>query len=472
MKTCRLTYLILCLTAMCSLAACTDVDLCPNTVHPHVSYLRVQLNWPESNPGTPEEMYIVASRIVNTWRTYGVVDTTKDPANEDNTTYVASTSDEVTTDSSTETTATTRDGETTDGNTDTTTEGSTETATEGTSESTETTTDGVTVDTSTDSGTTGESTDATATTTSNALQLHGGEYNIFVVNKRTTVLESSGEEAADNFTIENLTNYLHNNEMSFGDLRLQQKTMGTDKPEIVKGNDLSDFNSDYEYLQMVSTPIYYSLLKGVDVGSNENPTLTFDMQPISQEVTINFSIRAPQSIHIDAPLLEMSGICGRFNIAEACLDTTQLYRVALQVNTGDDFQAQAISGTDSIRYACSAHFYTLGVVPGRSSEPLTGPGVIHIAVPATYTTTDANGNTVTNERYIYAGINVHDEVIEKQITEERDGNLYLRYSDEAVVIDISTALIVGTSQVESDESGMEWIPRDEESGSDDVEIEF
>ena len=71
MKNKTLTYLVLSL--LCCMSACTSVDLCPEAEHPHITDMRVRLNWGDiSKDEIPAEMHIVASRIINTWRTHGM----------------------------------------------------------------------------------------------------------------------------------------------------------------------------------------------------------------------------------------------------------------------------------------------------------------------------------------------------------------------------------------------------------------
>jgi len=43
MKNKTLTYLALSL--LCCICACTSVDLCPEAGHPHITDMRVRLNW-------------------------------------------------------------------------------------------------------------------------------------------------------------------------------------------------------------------------------------------------------------------------------------------------------------------------------------------------------------------------------------------------------------------------------------------
>lgn len=92
MKNKTLTYLALSL--LCCICACTSVDLCPEAGHPHITDMRVRLNWGDiSKDEIPAEMHIVASRIINTWRTRGIINTSIDPATNNNITQQETSSD-------------------------------------------------------------------------------------------------------------------------------------------------------------------------------------------------------------------------------------------------------------------------------------------------------------------------------------------------------------------------------------------
>ena len=56
MKNKTLTYLVLSL--LCCMSACTSVDLCPEAEHPHITDMRVRLNWGDiSKDEIPAEMH-------------------------------------------------------------------------------------------------------------------------------------------------------------------------------------------------------------------------------------------------------------------------------------------------------------------------------------------------------------------------------------------------------------------------------
>ena len=413
MKNKTLTYLALSL--LCCICACTSVDLCPEAEHPHITDMRVRLNWGDiSKDEIPAEMHIVASRIINTWRTHGIVDTSADPATDNNITLQQSSSDS-----------------------------------------------------------------GTAVTAASSFYLRGGEYNIFVINEQyaDTPVQTDETKPTPIISIDNLDNYIHDNRISVKDLYLQISSMGDEKPGIVEGNDLPDFNPDDEYLKEVKSPIFYAVQKNINIQTGQPTVMEFDMQRISQRINIIFNIRTEGNIKkedLSAPIIELSGTCGRFNISDACLDTTRLYRTVHQVQP-DEF-TQTGEGT----YRCAVHFHTLGIIPSAAKGHLNGPGILQVALQvstpqldaAGAPVLDADGNPVKNSRYIYGAINPYDELTAAQLIEMRDGKTYLRYSKEDVNIEITTPLVIKADKIVPNDTGMGWQPHDPSNPDDDIIIEI
>ena len=413
MKNKTLTYLALSL--LCCMSACTSVDLCPEAEHPHITDMRVRLNWGDiSKDEIPAEMHIVASRIINTWRTHGIVDTFADPATDNNITLQQSSSDS-----------------------------------------------------------------GTAVTAASSFYLRGGEYNIFVINEQyaDTPVQTDETKPTPIISIDNLDNYIHDNRISVKDLYLQISSMGDEKPGIVEGNDLPDFNPDDEYLKEVKSPIFYAVQKNINIQTGQPTVMEFDMQRISQRINIIFNIRTEGNIKkedLSAPIIELSGTCGRFNISDACLDTTRLYRTVHQVQP-DEF-TQTGEGT----YRCAVHFHTLGIIPSAAKGHLNGPGILQVALQvstpqldaAGAPVLDADGNPVKNSRYIYGAINPYDELTAAQLIEVRDGKTYLRYSKEDVNIEITTPLVIKADKIVPNDTGMGWQPHDPSNPDDDIIIEI
>jgi|GEM_PF-79069 len=213
--------------------------------------MRVRLNWGDiSKDEIPAEMHIVASRIINTWRTRGIINTSIDPATNNNITQQETSSD-------TRTASNTK-------------ENSEDNSIESPEE------------------------------TASSFYLRGGEYNIFIINEQYADVPAQTGDTEQSPTpiisIENLDNYIHDNKVNVKDLYLQISSMGNEKPDIVEGNDLPDFNPDDEYLQEIKSPIFYAVQKNINIQTGQPTILDFDMQRISQRINIVFNIRTEGNI--------------------------------------------------------------------------------------------------------------------------------------------------------------------------------
>lgn len=459
------------IAVLCGMSACTTVELCPEVEHPHVANVRASFNWGNVNKADiPGEINIVASRIINTWRTYGVADTSKDPTKEDNISYRQSSSELL---------------EAGEGGT-------------------------------------------------RSFYLRGGEYNIFAINNQRISVSTKGEDTKDENTdgegttgegtegegestdpapdpetpempeetaieIENLDNYINDTQTKVSDLYLHIKSMGDKKPDIVDDNDLPDFNPNYEYLENITSPIYHAVKKGVNINTGQETIINFDMQRISLGVNIIFKIQLKANSSgekisvddLDSPIVELSGICGRFNISEAYLDTTKLYRMAQRIvkpenkqdmepATGEDGKRQDFVKESEDTYRCTARFNTLGVIPSSSKNHLNGSGIVQVAVKVWSDLLDDLGNQVLDEkgnpkrtgRYVYAGINIRDELMAERLVEVRDGKTYMRYSKDDVNVEVNLPLIIEKDKIVPDDNGMGWLPFDPTDPDGDIDIDI
>lgn len=217
--------------------------------------------------------------------------------------------------------------------------------------------------------------------------------------------------------------------------------------------------------------------KDIDIRTGGPTLIDFDMQRISQRINIILNIRTEGDIKKEdllPPIIELSGACGHFNISEACLDTTRLYRMVHQA------QPDEFTQTGENTYRCVVHFHTLGVIPSAAKGHLNGPGILQVALQVSANRLDASGapvldqdgKPVKNSRYIYGAINPYDELTAAQLIEVRDGKTYLRYSKDDVNIEITSPLVIKADQIVSDDTGMGWQPNDPTNPDDDIIIEI
>lgn len=431
MKNCKPTYLLLCLALLCAVSACTTVELCPEAEHPHVASILVDFDWhgydtetdKDGNPVKLPSMNIVASRLLNTWRVHGI-------ANPDTKEVINGISAPIITD---------QDGE------------------ESTNEE-----EGANEE---EKGT-------------HPFRLKGGEYKAFAIN------------ADERLAIDSLRCYLNNPAATVDTLFLHMEETPRDEISELQGLKLPDFNPTYRYIKNVGR-IFYGMNPDIKIHTGQTETLFFDMQPVSQEVVVKFSIQKTgehrSHITIDKVVAEISGLCGRINVSQAYLDTTNLYRM---VFPGDAGLEEVVDG-DITHY--TTRFYTLGIVPSARKELLVGRGILQLAVQASVPkslkaqTTDGQTGGAddeapqeeteeeeeTNSLFFYAAANPRQALIDAQLIEKReDKKSYLRYRKEPVVIELGSMLQINSEDIINATDDDTWHENEGEGGNSDVDIEM
>lgn len=394
MKKRKPIYLLLCLLLLlCTALACTTVELCPEADHPHLATIRAEFDWSGNDADKPERMNIVASRILNTWRTHGIADT--------KTGHVAPGLSAIHEKPSQETEEETP-------------------ATEGQEKPQTREEEGAGGNDGTNDPEGEETPDAPAenpeTTEKESFKLKGGEYNLFAINTYRGL------------SIDSLQCYLDHPEAMVDTLYLHmEETSRNDLPEL-KGIDMPDFNPKYKYIQNAGR-IFYAATRGVTIRTGQTETLRFTPVPVSQSVTIKFRVRTVGEVQVDSLIAEISGVCGRMNIADAYLDTANLYRIIFRPEVEKKVE-------DVITYKAVLH--VLGIIPSPKESYLIGPGIIQVAVYA---------SSGKRRRIYYAGANPRQNIIDAKMTEKReDGRTYLART-EPVTIELDGELKIDADQI-------------------------
>ena len=468
MKRTKGLYLILYIgVLMACVAACTEIELVDTSSRVKSSLLRLDFNWQGEEADKPERMHLLAVRNVKTWRGHGFVDTDNgrnpwfgysEPIIEENVANPETGTGEG--EGAQPNGGRSRADENTGGD-GTGTEG--DENQEGIDGSED---DGEEADKPTDEDTTPEI-DPEARYD---FRLYGGEYNLLVVNfgvgtenmelkclrngTYDSTTEGDATEGNPSTTVTpddgSMMDYLNDHTRRANELFLCIKPL-KERPEVVKDKDLPDFNPRFEYIDSVPR-IFYGKKSGVRAVPGIDTEVMLDMEPISQEVQVKFTVELrgdENGNHIpdivDMPIVEMSGICGHFNLMEAYVDTTTLYRSAVKAELEVD---------EGSRKVYKARFHTLGMLPSYNPTYLNGPGVFQVAVRAV--STDPNSPNKEG-RYVYAGINPHTELTESRIIiEGPDGKPRMRFSREPVIVEIQTPLIINYKFLVDAGEGLGW----------------
>ena len=486
---------LLCVSAVClmvALAACIHVEMIDMTNRPLYSPLRVTFNWEGQEEEAPERMHIIAVRNVKTWRAHGFVDT--DNGREPWFGYSEPLIEEVKPEEPEPEVPETPEEEPEDNpetpETPDNPENPDEPDVPGTGddapgdEPSEN-------DPIEEGGEPGDEPEEDSEEQRYPFLLKGGEYNMLFVNyglntgnlelkclKDGEEIDANGNtnqpegtqpedtqseggtvvtpEQGDDST---LKSYLTDYNRKVNELFLCIKPEVGDPP-ILFGKDLPDFNPQFDYVEKVPR-IFYGLATGVHAVPGTDTEVTVDMRPISQEVKVIFKVRLNGDIEIrEEPVVELSGICGHFNLMEAYVDTTELYRSVVEAELIPE------KSTADLKYY-EASFHTLGIVPSYDETYLNGPGIFQVAVKAASTKPDAKNK---EGRYVYAGINPHAELTASQIiVEGDDGKLRLRFSKEAVLVEVEKELVIDENFLVEPGKGLGWQQHDPD---DDANIEI
>ena len=454
-----LTLLMVCMVD------CVNVELIDNSDRFTSSLLKVTFNWNGEQADKPQYMHLIAVRNVMTWRAHGYVNTDEGDA------PWFGYSEPIIEEKPEEEPVPEPDPEPNPEPEPTPDDGTTDNNGDGNNDNN----DGLRSADSNDSNETNEPElesnpepePEPEVETKYPFRLRGGEYNILAVNanldKETVELKclKDGKEVStpDGETTpeeNSLISYLKDPSRKANELYLCLKSK-IEKPDIVKDKDLPDFNPQFEYVDSVPR-IFYTLQTGFNVIPGTDAHLHLDMLPISQEIKVEFTIELNGNIEIqEEPVVELSGICGRFNLMEAYVDTTTLYRSVVK--------AEPVSQSGNLR-VYQARFHTLGVVPSFSPTYLNGPGVIQLAVKAQ----SAQAGSDKDGRYVYAGINPHTELNESQIiVEGTDGKLRLRFSREPIIVKVEKHLVIDENFLIDPGNGLGWEQHDPDN---DIDIDI
>lgn len=438
--TTRLLTLLLCMLSL--LQACTTIDLCYEEDHPHRAIITARYNWGEYAADAPAEMNIVANRLFNTWRNHGIADTQTGycwqgqiPTSEQD--YINRPT-EPEPEPEPEPGEGEEGGENTEGG-DNNTSGETGTRAEG-DEDTEGNEGEQTPDNPTeDEEEEDTNKDENGFDKSKPYKLRSGEYRFFTIN------------AYKGLVIDKLQDYLDNPLSNSDSLFFHLEETAREELTELEGLDMPDFNPKYRYVHNPGR-LYYGTTDGVKVQTGEDKEIEFTPTPISKEVTVKFNVRTIGDIQIEKLLAEMSGICGRFNITENYLDTTNLYRL-LFIPKEESVQQVPDEPSQHI-YTYTATFHIMGLVPSYRSTYLIGPGILQVAVYAA---------TEGKRRIFYAGANPRKDLVEARILRVENGKTYLRDTEPLTII-LSGELVIDAQHILNRDDGRFdiWFSSDEE----------
>lgn len=440
-------------------AACSvDVDLCDSSVHPHEGRVRYRYDWGDYRnqymangvPGKllPDSMYIMATRVVNHYKTamvvgsnstgggnrgyfvfnppaYKPISTTPDPDNQP-----AEGGDD-------EQGGETGNGDNPAGGQDTL---------EGTREG-DTNEEPVVMDAIHRIG-----------AEMDEYPIRTGAYKFVTFNMDTT-----------KFQYRNVVDYMMDptSEKKLQQVYVEYKTYNKgDKGLNYDGmDDWQDYNPYQNYIQPNVTPIFIDTIAAMDI-TKEKVVLVYHPEPMTQNIDIYFNIKKNKGKYpfvIDDVRAEISGIPTRIYFANGNMDIRETAKMMFRTKLCDVATGEPINGTgkddaESRVVRCHGNIDVTSVVAGSDSNISTGPGILQVIIYAHAETGEAN----PPRKKIQGKINLYKTLQNSKLfSYTKDGNFAIRNSTKGVIDVVADITINGEDIVlDSDNTGGvdPWIP--------------
>lgn len=399
-----------CLAAVfaCLSAGCTEVDLCEEASHPHVASLKVNYEWGDYASEKPEQMYLVAARILNT---YHCCFTTRAedgaflmPAGDSEKPDVPDVPE-------VPDTPDTPDGS---GSSDGTGNAALPDASGKTDAAEE------------------PETPATPEEPENLVPqdetpVLGGEYFMMAFTKDDERLK-----------VLNLQEYLDDPSVSVKEIRLCNELLKEeDYPSLEpdaedKEKVWMDFNPGYKF---VSSPgrVFVSRVNYAKFTVGKTYTQTFVPSALTQRIFFTFTMDFDNSgignesliVEPSQLYLEIAGVIPEVGLADGLLYTNSLRRMFL--TTEEDGVKTETDGNGRVKtIAYKGYIDAFGLMPGPDVHAISGPGILRLAMKVTL----SDGG----ERTIRTSCNISSEIAEANLTKATGySNIREKVVDEGTV---------------------------------------
>lgn len=438
------------------IVACTDVDLCEEGYHPHMATVTVRFHWPaEFESDKPDSMNIVASRLMNTWRTHGVADTETgfawngtlpegfvipeaepEPEPEPE---IPENPESPENPENPESPETPEGSENPEGSEGTENPEGTETP-EDSNDNDNDVDVNIDVDNE-DNIDTPQEDEEIVIDPRTPFRLKGGEYSMMTIN------------AYENVEIVGIKRYLDDKTYHVDSLELTPMITPRNMLSDLQSVDLPDFNPKFKYVPNIGR-VFFDVQHGINIKTGQDEVIDFYPEPISRPITVRFRIRLElgeeweryDNLQIDSIVGEISGICGHMNLMNHNVSIDETYRIIYRPHRIDG--PTGGNGTQT----WESTFHTLGLIPSYDAEYTNGPGIIQLAVFASITMPSGK----KKQRVYYAGGNPRQDFIDARVLEQRADGLFYLSSIEPLLIDLSHDLVIDGTDILNYEQGNIW----------------
>lgn len=271
------------------------------------------------------------------------------------------------------------------------------------------------------------------------------------------------------YTFNNLDKYCINDSVRIEDITISYKEYKLNDPLMNHySSDWKEFNPYSNYIASNVSPIYVATVSPRPVHADEEVTINFTPQSITQNIGFKFSIQKDAEVVIDSIIAEISGIPNSIN-----LDGSIVQDVDYDGNLGIKRTNKMLFGVDMVEYTdtlvdCYGEISVIGLVSNNAPDLAMGAGILQMSIYAhAY---DRWGRP--NEKCIYARINLYHSLTEMDpplLTKNEYGQIV--HGTKNAVIEIEHMLTIDHDLVIQNAEGGVSMDRWEQI-IDDIEIDI
>ncbi|MCM1108664.1 MAG: DUF5119 domain-containing protein [Clostridium sp.] len=272
------------------------------------------------------------------------------------------------------------------------------------------------------------------------MRLKNGEYRFLAFNSD-----------AEGFEMDGLDEFRTDPSYDMDNLHLRYKTHDLDEVLFEGWRSWKDYNPYARFVKNCNYPIFYATCENVPVTLNQKCTITFKPQPVTQKITVQFSINKERGVKIERMLADMSGIPSGIQFTTGYLDVEHTNKILFEpVFAAENINATTVNCTGELDVTSIMHSFDRNLV--------TGPGIMQLVV---YTsTTDDDGQL--RYKAIQCLINLRNTLREAALIKWADDDEHYVINKRSATLKINRVLTIQKGVIIEDsdnDTGMDrWIP--------------
>ncbi len=214
--------------------------------------------------------------------------------------------------------------------------------------------------------------------------------------------------------------------------------------------DWQDYNPYAGYIQPEIHKVTVDTL-AVTLSLGQNFTCNFTPTGRTQNIDIYFNIQKQVGntpFVVDSVVGEISGLPKRMTLLDGNLDISNTCKMMFRmktVNSAGGEQADTYSASSA---RCHANIDVTGIVPGRSADAITGPGILQVMIYVHAENPDNAGSVLVKK--IQGKINLYNTLHNARLIDYTDDGEHVRRTAAHGVLDIEADVVIdGESIIEN-----------------------